>query len=410
VRPIALLSHVRKVIEKALDIILKRNTKFHPFQVGFRSKKGCRNGLLRYQSYARKYKVKAILDLKGAYGSVQRSVVMKLVDERLPPNLAAQISAFMGTDTIQTIGDDTNKKREIRRGVPEGSPLSPSLFNLVMDTLAVRIEAHGGIMIMYADDVALFAHSDQEMEQLLEIAREWGIEMQMTWAPNKSYIIGSDSDFYLGEGEYGKLVNVEAATYLGMTAEADGITTAKMEERIENAIERTEAIRKIGIARTVGWQYKTRMAKVLISSMIRYGWTSVVCTEELLYQLDTVEFKAMNVLRKVYKRDPQLRARHALNFKPAWFKRHLEASKLALEIKDRMNTATTEGIQGTEMDVLRAEWEGITRSFPDRNFAEGKAELELRKQMSEIEKLPWRKRVIPESGRRLPYLNMKSEK
>jgi len=118
----------------------------------------------------------------------------------------------------------------------------------------------------------------------------------------------------------------------------------------------------------------------------------------------------MNVLRKVYKRDPQLRARHALNFKPAWFKRHLEASKLALEIKDRMNTATTEGIQGTEMDVLRAEWEGITRSFPDRNFAEGKAELELRKQMSEIEKLPWRKRVIPESGRRLPYLNMKSEK
>jgi len=47
-RPVALVSHARKIIEKAIDIELKKRTTFHRLQCAFRGNRSIEQAILRY--------------------------------------------------------------------------------------------------------------------------------------------------------------------------------------------------------------------------------------------------------------------------------------------------------------------------------------------------------------------------
>jgi len=270
---VALLSHTRKIIEKALDLDLKSLTKNHRFQCGFRSNNSIEQAILRFIAAKKmKHHYTAVLDLKGAYPSVSRSRLMKALKKRLPKQLCSQISMFMGTDLLSAVGDNDSKVYEMRMGVPEGSPLSPSIFNIYMDTLAVKLDAtkqkYANIpCTIYADDVVLFAKTAKGLKKLLRICSDWAREFGMSWAtdPGKSCVLvppSSKTKFYLA----GNILTRELTTrYLGVEVSWEGVVSAYTEGRMNAAMGRCNVIRHVGLTKMA----HIKRIKLIYNSFIR---------------------------------------------------------------------------------------------------------------------------------------------
>ena len=72
------------------------------------------------------------------------------------------------------------KKIEIRKGVRQGDTLSPALFTAGLEEIFRRIDVEAGINIngerlsnlRFADDIILFAKSEEQLEEILEKLNE----------------------------------------------------------------------------------------------------------------------------------------------------------------------------------------------------------------------------------------------
>jgi CRISP-associated protein Cas1 len=85
------------------------------------------------------------------------------------------------------------------RGVPQGSPLSPILANLYLDSIDEAIEARGVRLVRYADDFLLLCKSEalagDAMAAMAHLLAEHGLELH----PDKSRLIDFDRGFrFLG--------------------------------------------------------------------------------------------------------------------------------------------------------------------------------------------------------------------
>jgi hypothetical protein len=98
----------------------------------------------------------------------------------------ALIQSFVSGGSVAIkVNDDISKYFQTKKGLRQGDPLSPMLFNIVADMLAVMIErakaggqiegvvphlVDGGLSILqYADDTILFMEHDIEMAKNLKL-------------------------------------------------------------------------------------------------------------------------------------------------------------------------------------------------------------------------------------------------
>lgn len=252
-RPIALLSHVRKVLEKMLDARLRETYTFHRAQLGFRPCQGTEIAILRtLQSQSQGDALCAILDLKAAYPSVPRDILIRELHRRVPSDLANQVEYFLQPTTFYTAGDPEKKEHTLERGVPQGSPLSPALYNLFMDTFPEQLlqceqEASEPI-IMFADDVQLRAKSRRGLQQLLDQAACWAQSMDMTWSIGKCSVIrpsGPPDESLTLNGQ--SLNEKTEDEYLGISLDAKGVNDTTFLKRVQNAKTRLNELRRVGL-------------------------------------------------------------------------------------------------------------------------------------------------------------------
>jgi len=157
-------------------------------------------------------------------------------------------------------------------GVPEGSPLSPSIFNLYIDKLAQRLDrvSHRIANIpatIYADDVVIFAKSAKGLRRLLEICTKWAEKYGMTWAtePGKSSVLvpkRATSQFYLAGEIIGR---VEKTNYLGMIVSFKGVVSADSRSRHKAVRERCDHLKLVGLLK------RAHMARIIATYNILYA-------------------------------------------------------------------------------------------------------------------------------------------
>jgi len=236
-RPIALMSHIRKVIERAADLNLRRQTKFSHIQCGFKRNCGTENAILRFIYAANtRHRAFAVLDIKGAFPCVPRNRLMTYLKTRLGANLCSMISHFLTPDRIETIGDCNHTIRVVTTGVPEGGAISPSLFNLYIDTLAQElVQVHSSVSefvaIIYADDIMLIAKSAAGLQSLLNICSDWAARHSVRFSPSKSFVIidKAPQHPFLLSGE--SIAIKDEVLYLGVLINCYGVLPSTITRR-----------------------------------------------------------------------------------------------------------------------------------------------------------------------------------
>ena len=125
------------------------------------------------------------IDYANAFDCVNHNKVWKVLKEmEIPDHLTCLLrNLYAGQEATVRTGHGTTDWVQIGRGVPQGSILSPSLFNLYAEYImrnAGLKEAQAGIKIArrninnlrYADDTTLMAESEEELTSLLMNVKE----------------------------------------------------------------------------------------------------------------------------------------------------------------------------------------------------------------------------------------------
>jgi hypothetical protein len=169
-RSIGLLEVVWKLIERVLDERMS-GIEVHGALHGLRAKRGCNTGIMEAKLVQQLASVEQcplygiFIDLRKAYDAMdQERVVSILRDDGVGPKAMRLIIKFWeGADLYCTAGEFYGRLFKAKRGVTQVGPLSPTIFNLMVDAVvrAWLLEVTGSMDILdvrlllacsYADD------------------------------------------------------------------------------------------------------------------------------------------------------------------------------------------------------------------------------------------------------------------
>ncbi|KAK2704262.1 hypothetical protein QYM36_016606 [Artemia franciscana] len=194
-RLIALVPALSKVLEKILDTRLSNwlntNNLIHEEQGGFRTGYGTTDSVFILKALIDKYgKGKTclyvgFLDLHKAFDSVDRELLKDaMLNIGLPHSFVRLIvSMYTCVSGIIQVGNRFSKLFDIKRGVKQGSTLSPKLFNIFINDVVNFLENRWApkvslgtqklSLLLFADDIALVANKPQDLQTLLNLIDEY---------------------------------------------------------------------------------------------------------------------------------------------------------------------------------------------------------------------------------------------
>jgi hypothetical protein len=235
-RPLTLTNILRRLYEKIVLRHIERTHNENPGeswcrlndgQAGFRRKYSTLIQILLSDQLSRMGRnISVFLDLKGAYDRVWHGKLFTILEERgCPQHLVSLFYSLMVHKLrSRVVVNACRSDREIsrKRGLQQGSILSPLLFNIYIDGLAQTLNEGLNIPrgLLYADDIGIKAKTVGEAQQMLDICQIWAMEHRMEWGIMKCGVVGTAEDLLLS-GEV--LPKVSYYKYLGVPHKALGI-------------------------------------------------------------------------------------------------------------------------------------------------------------------------------------------
>ncbi|KAJ1108454.1 hypothetical protein NDU88_005830 [Pleurodeles waltl] len=202
-RPISLLPFPAKVIEKIVNAqlahFLEDNSILDPSQSGFRRNHSTETALLaatddiRQQMDNGETSALILLDLSAAFDTVcHRTLLTRLHEAGIQDKALNWISSFLSDRTQRVrLSPFRSKATNLICGVPQGSSLSPTLFNVYMAPLAQLARQHNLSIISYADDTQLVLSLTKDPLTAKTNLHE-GLKSIAEWLSNSRLKLNSD--------------------------------------------------------------------------------------------------------------------------------------------------------------------------------------------------------------------------
>jgi len=227
-RGISLLSTVYKlftsVLNHRIQSAAERHNLFVDEQNGFRSNRSCEDHIFTLTSIIRNRKKDKLdtfvtfVDFEKAFDRVDRKLLFhKMQLMGFGGKLVAILKTLYENSSVcLNINGFITPSFESKFGVKQGDSISPTLFNLYINDLIDTLNAcNGGIKLtedtqvsalLYADDLAIIADSEQNMKRQLEALSEWCRKWRLIVNAGKTKIVHfrspakprSDFEFILG--------------------------------------------------------------------------------------------------------------------------------------------------------------------------------------------------------------------
>ncbi|MFM7728357.1 MAG: RNA-directed DNA polymerase [Flavobacteriales bacterium] len=204
IRPIVVRSHISKIMEKALLQKIKDTcphlieTKL--YQTGFKEGKSTAihaSRLLHEVHGRNKRKFYMLIDLQKAYDSVDREILWKVLLDRCQEEderqLVNQVIKLHRQSEIEIGGH----RFEAEMGLPQGSILSPVLFNVYLEEAlktSDKLESvrKRGDLLAFADDMLVMSNSVSDLSDTIEALAELNIKWNLRLNKKKSEILTNE--------------------------------------------------------------------------------------------------------------------------------------------------------------------------------------------------------------------------
>ena len=280
VRPITIVAILRKVFECLLLQRIEHApwAALHPAQAGFRkgysavAHAAYLHGLLR----TRVLEGVVFLDFSAAFNRVDHTVLYHILCQRgCPRNVLQLLVALLFKSATSRVLANGDASAPFARtcGVPQGSPLSPLLWNIFVDGLLYRLNAKADgrtRALFFADDGVLLVYANDDAQALLDVVVQWCSEVGIQLNVRKCGSVFREPlarPVRIGEQP---IPEVRQYTYLGFPVTIDGIDFAKhLQLRLEAALARATFFEPM--ASTWGPAHRVRVYYQYLAPMFEYG-------------------------------------------------------------------------------------------------------------------------------------------
>ena len=210
-------------------------------QNGFRRGRSCVDhissltSIIETRKLMKKWTYAAFIDYSKAYNRINRNMLFsKLSALGLKGNFYESMKdIYSNVRCSVKVNGVLSNSFNVSSGLKQGCLLSPMLFNLYLNVLAVKLKSLGcGIdidgevvpIILYADDIVLLAENEQDLQQLLNVLNEWCKEWDMVTNLEKSNVVHfrnssvprTNCEFHIGNLDNNKVQVVDRYRYLGI--------------------------------------------------------------------------------------------------------------------------------------------------------------------------------------------------
>lgn len=243
------------------------------------------------------------LDVRNAFNSASwQTILSELRRRKIDESLIGVIASYLSNREIILEAENSIRKRQINSGVPQGSVLGPTLWNVQYDSLLRMEQSEGVTLIGFADDIAVVVVAKGE-ENLMNMANRallkvanWMEDRGMSLAPEKTEAVLLTTRRKMQPVGF-RLQNVDvplsaAVKYLGVWLDTK-LTFAEHVKRVTQKADRTvtalsRLMPNIGGPRSS----KRRLLSSVVHSQLLYAapvWSKVANNKKLIAKLTSVQ-------------------------------------------------------------------------------------------------------------------------
>jgi group II intron reverse transcriptase/maturase len=157
---------VDRVIQQAIAQVLSPTyeRQFSENSYGFRPGRNAHQALNRCRDYITDGYIYAVdMDLEKFFDTVNQSKLIEVLSRTVKDGrVVSLIHKYLDAGVVIR-----NKFEETEMGVPQGSPLSPVLSNIMLNELDKELEKRGHPFVRYADDLIIFCKSKRSADRTL---------------------------------------------------------------------------------------------------------------------------------------------------------------------------------------------------------------------------------------------------
>ena len=304
------------VVVRRIATALESQELLVPEQAGFRSREECVGQATALYEVCNRRAAKGLptyamfIDFRKAYDTVPHEALLrKLRCIGIKGRALAFIQSLYSTsEVVVRVGSHLSEPFPLKRGLRQGCPMSPVLFDIFINDILDGLEEFGvevpGVDgrklsgLMFADDVVILAPNQTNLRILMHRVEYWADRWEMTIGAPKCGITVFNGDLFAVRREQWTLQGqnipvVEKYTYLGLEVRTDWDLSEIAAERAERARRALFALRPALSNSLIPLNVKAMMFKSLVVPVASYGGELLGMRREKVRKVQSVLDKGL---------------------------------------------------------------------------------------------------------------------